>query len=204
MARSAIPAKIEPNLIRSFARTQITHIKFHDIRESSFLELAVCAFFRGAETLLTKQGGVDPRLGRAQLVSVISMISDISTRNANELIDTVDHFSGKYALIENIIDQGASTADKWITCEEMEGGGLFRIVKKYKNLTMFDLGIEGVNAEHEASQRALYETVDQSVGRMRRRALLIILGIAGVCAVAFLAILKFWPHLNPVFYRYLF
>ena len=190
--RTAAPVKHESNVIDRFAQLHLMQIKYHVVRESSFLELAVCAFFSGAGELLSKQAGIKPQQSRAQLVMLIRQICNLSERNADGLIDTVDRLSDKYALIENIINQGTAAADQWLNCEDVDGQALSGIVNKYKNLSMFDLGIEGVNNTHAASQHALYAAVDQSVGQMRRRALWLMLVILGLSGIAAFAIHYFW------------
>ena len=55
MAQASPPSKRADNLVDRFAQSQLAQIKYHIIRESTFLELAVCAFFCGAEKQLRKQ-----------------------------------------------------------------------------------------------------------------------------------------------------
>jgi hypothetical protein len=47
---------------------------------------------------------------------------------------------------------------------------------------MFDLAAEGVNKEYDEQQQELYISVDQSVGKLRRRALVILLIITSLAA----------------------
>lgn len=192
MAQASPPSKRADNLVDRFAQSQLAQIKYHIIRESTFLELAVCAFFCGAEKQLRKQSGSQEQHSHMQLVALISRIANLSERNAGGLIDAVENLAGKYYLIENIIEQGTAAADVWLNCETEERQALKDIVAKYQNLSMFDLGIEGVNETHQARQRELYAEVDQSVGRLRRRVLLLLLAFTGVSAVVALAMYYFW------------
>jgi hypothetical protein len=192
MAQASAPSLTEINMIDSFAQSQFSQIKTALIRESTFLELAVCAYFCGAESLLLRQSGAGAQSSRKQLISLISRICHLSERNASGLIDSVERLAARYFLIENIVEQGAAAADQWLNCEETNREVLKELFARYKNLSMFDLGIEGVNEKHEASQRELYATVDQSVSRLRRRVLLLLAGVLGVSAVLTLAIWYIW------------
>jgi hypothetical protein len=169
-------------LITAFANAQMSDFVRQHIEESTFLELAACAFFCGAEAQFRKLSQLNWRDSRASLVDVVMDIGNISNSKTNALINAIDRLAKKYYLIENIMEQGQTAADLWLNCQDDETKPLNELVTKYKNLTMFDLGIEGINDDYDEQQRVLYASVDQSVGKLRRRTLVILLIITSLVA----------------------
>lgn len=170
---TAVAAEPGTNMIASFARTQLMGVKQYRILESSFLELATSAFLCGAENQFLKQSQIDDRVSHANLVDTICEICRVSEHTAIGLIDVSGRLAKKYYLIENIMQQGETAADNWLSCESDDGSALKNLVEKYENLSMFDLGIEGVNEAQEESQKQFYTAVDEDVGKLRRRALVV-------------------------------
>ena len=109
-------------------------------------------------------------------------VCNIGDSKAQALMSTIQRLAQKYFLIENLLEQGKTAADQWLNCTDGDHNILRDLVIKYENVTMFDLGIEGVNEAYDAQQQALYSAVGQSVGKLRRRALLILLVIGGITA----------------------
>jgi hypothetical protein len=176
-----------PNLIAAFAQTQLTAVKTQRIRESSLLELAACAFLCGAAEQLKKQSNADAADNHRQLIGLIREVCHVAEGNAEGLVESVNKLSRKYYLLENITDQGRGAADRWLACEDADDKVLQRLMDKYQNLTMFELGIEGINEQWEEQQDKLYTDIDQSVGKLRRRAgLFILITIALAAGVAIL------------------
>jgi hypothetical protein len=167
-------------LITAFAHAQMSDFVRQQIEESTFLELAACAFFCGAEGQFRKLSKINWRDSHASLVDVVMDIGNIGHSKTNALIETIDRLAKKYYLIENIVEQGKTAADQWLNCQDDEEPPLQELVKKYQNLTMFDLGIEGTNEQYNEQQQQLYASVDQSVGKLRRRTLIILLVITSL------------------------
>ena len=151
------------------------------IEESTFLELAACAFFCGAEAQFRKLSQLDYQTGRDYLIDVLMDIGNIGESKAEALMNTIHRLAKRYYLIENIVEQGKTAADQWLNCHDGEPP-LQTLVSKYQNLSMFDLGIEGINEEHEQLQQELYATVNESVGELRRRSLIVLLVITSLVA----------------------
>jgi hypothetical protein len=108
----------------------------------------------------------------------------IAEGNADGLIKSIERLANKYYLVENLFEQGAKAADQWLSCENSDDRALHNLVEKYKHLTMFELGIEGINEKHEQEQKLLYSEIDQSVGKLRRRAVAVLLLLIGVACGA--------------------
>jgi hypothetical protein len=160
------------HIIEVFAKTQLALINRDTLADSTFLTLATCAFFHGAENQLRKQGQISPDSGKAQLVALLARTCRLSERTAVGIVNSVERLADKYYLIENIIQQGKQCADVWLSCETNQKPTLVELVEKYRDLSMFDLGIEGINAEHEEQQQQFYSSIDQSVGKLRQRVLI--------------------------------
>ena len=167
-------------LITTFANSQISDFVRQHIEESTFLELAACAFFCGAEAQFRKLSKTNWRDSQASLVDVLMDIGNIGHSKTIALIETIDRLAKKYYLIENIVEQGKTAADQWLNCLDDEEKPLQTLVTKYRNLSMFDLGIDGTNAEYNEQQQELYTSVDHSVGKLRRRTLFILLIITSL------------------------
>ncbi len=169
-------------MITAFAQTQMSDTARQHIEESTFLELAACAFFCGAEAQFRKLSQMDWRKSHSRLVDVVMDIGNVGESKSNALIETIQRLAKKYYLIENIVEQGKTAADQWLNCQDDEEKPLQALLFKYQNLTMFDLGIEGTNEEYNEQQQELYASVDQSVGKLRRRTLIILLIISSLAA----------------------
>jgi hypothetical protein len=181
-----------PNaVLPMFAQTQMSANIRERIEESTFLELAACAFFCGAEAQIRRLSQLDQRLSLNSLIDVIMDICNVSKSKTIALINAIYRLTEKYYLMENIFEQGKTAADQWLGCHEEERQPLTELVNKYQNLTMFDLGMEGINEQYNEQQQALYASVDQSVGKLRRRALMILF-IGTAIALAVLAYLRYW------------
>lgn len=187
-----LATKIEPqiSMLGAFAQAHIREEIRQRIEESAFLELASCAFFCGAEAQIRKLSQLDQRASLDSLIDVVMDICNVGKSKTIALINAIYRLTGKYYLLENIFEQGKTAADQWLNCQDEEKQPLQELVQKYQNLSMFDLGIEGVNQQYNEQQQALYASVDQSVGRLRRRALFILLGLASA-ALASLIYLHF-------------
>ncbi len=179
-AKPATNIPQETALIAAFAATQMSDWVRQRIEESTFLELAVCAFFFGAQAQFRKFSPEDSPANWKQLIAVVMDIGNISESKTIALIKTIYRLADRYYLIENIIEQGRSAAEQWLNCRDNSDEPLHSLVRKYQNLSMFDLGIEGVNENYQ--QQVLYAAVDQSVGKLRRRALVLLLIIAVLAA----------------------
>jgi len=172
------------NIIGTFADIQLENVRHKTIRESTLLELLTCAFFCGAQKQLCKQAQVSDKDGRVALAGLLMDINGIAQSNAIGLIDSIDRLADKYYLVENTAQQGKVAADQWLNCDDDPANELQDLISKYKNLSMFELGIEGVNETYIAQQQELYSKIDQSVSRLRKRAFffLLILFEAGIVA----------------------
>jgi hypothetical protein len=191
-----LATKIEPqvSMLAKFAHTQMSEKIRQSIEDSTFLELASCAFFCGAEAQIRKLSQLDERTSLDSLIDVVMDIGNVGKSKTVALINTIYRLSGKYYLLENIFEQGKTAADQWLNCQDEEKQPLLELVNKYSNLTMFDLGIEGVNEQYNEQQQALYASVEQSVSKLRRRALFFVL-ITASAAVAVFIYLRFWALL---------
>jgi hypothetical protein len=181
---SNIEPSIETNrpMITVFADAQMSDFVRQHIDESTFLELATCAFFCGAEAQFRKLSQQNFRDSRRDLIEVVMEIGNVSESKTIALINTIHRLAKKFYLIENIVEQGKTAADQWLNCQDDEVKPLHTIVDKYQHLSMFDLAAEGVNKEYDEQQQELYISVDQSVGKLRRRALVILLIITSLAA----------------------
>jgi len=162
------------NIIESFARSQLEQVDRGLISDSTFLILATCAFFFGAEKQLRKQSGIPSYLSKTTLIEVLITLCGISERNACGITKAINRLSEKYYLIENIVETGEQAADQWLCCETIPSDSLRDLTQKYKGLSMFDLGIEGINEEHESGQQQLYSAVYQTVGDIRHRMFIVL------------------------------
>lgn len=173
------------NIIGTFANTQLENVRHKTIRESTLLELLTCAFFCGAQKQLCKQAQVSDKDGRVALAGLLMDINGIAQSNAIGLIDSIDSLADKYYLVENTAQQGKAAADQWLNCGDPTASELQDLISKYKNLSMFELGIEGGNETYMAQQQKFYSEIDQSVSRLRKRAcfFLLILFEAGIVAI---------------------
>lgn len=189
-ADSNTEANVQTNrpMITAFADAQMTEFVRQQIDESTFLELATCAFFCGAEAQFRKLSQQSFRDSRRDLIDVVMEIGNISESKTTALINTIYRLAKKFYLIENIVEQGKSAADRWLNCQDEEVNPLRTIVDKYQHLSMFDLAVEGVNKEYDEQQQELYISVDQSVGKLRRRALVILLIITSLSASLFVSL----------------
>lgn len=188
-----LATKTEPqvSLLQTFAQAQISEEIRQRIEESTFLELATCAFFCGAEAQIRKQSQLDQQVSLDSLIEVVMDICNVGKNKTVALINTIHRLTEKFYLLDNIFDQGKTAADQWLNCQDEEQQPLQELVTKYKDLSMFDLGLEGVNEQYNEQQQALYASLDQSVGKLRRRSLVFLLIAAAVAEVVYIA-LRHW------------
>jgi len=133
---------------------------------------AACAFFLGAEQHLQKMSGIDASNSRQDLVKAIEGICHLSKHSAEDALANIESYAKKYYVIEHIREQGEIAADDWLSCREGAGENPFKkIIQKYRELTLADLGIEGVNPDYQLQQKRLYESIDRSVNQLRVRSL---------------------------------
>ncbi len=158
-------------VLNNFALNQLARVRRRDIRESSFLEFAACAFFTGAEQLLRKQSQLEAEQSRLVLVGLLKEICAVDEFNARGLVESVERLREKYYLIESLMEQGSIAAEQWLNCGEVNDKALQEMLNKYRHTTLFELGIEGINEQHESKQNALYLQIDYTVQEMRRRTL---------------------------------
>lgn len=179
------------NFIHTFARSQLRGVNTKLVLESSFLLLATCGFFYGAANQLAKQSELGANQCREELIDLLVDVCELSEHSVLGIVDSLDRLSKKFYLIENIIEQGKEAADQWLCCDDAEAGVLSKLVNKYRNLSMFELGLEGVNQEYDEKQQQLYSDVDASIMMLRRRTL-VYTGIA-LCVMSLgLAALVIW------------
>jgi hypothetical protein len=174
------------SILETFVYEQLALVKRQSIRESSFLEIIFCVFAHGAAQQLRKQTQQKTEVSQKDLIRLIKKICRVGDIKAQELIDSVASLGKKYYLIENIIEQGEQAADEWLNCETKNDNRLKDLLDKYKNATMFDLGIDGINPEHESQQKYLYHAIDDTVSEIRKRSLkylafsIVIVALAGL------------------------
>ena len=157
------------NIIQSFAAAVTDFTEAALIPDRLFLVFAVCAFFRGAATHLGKQSKLGEGKIQSQLVSVLKRLCKLNEEMTLDALNNVDPYANKYFVIENLVAEGRDAAEKWLNLEETGDNPLQALVLKYRDLTLADLGIEGVNPEYELQQKQLFQELDRSVGQLRRR-----------------------------------
>lgn len=159
-------------IIKSFADAYADCPEVALIPDRMFLVFAACAFFSGAEQHLQKMADIEPQQSREDLINTVQRICGLGKLNAEDAINNIDAYARKYYVIEHISEQGEIAADEWLSCQENAENPLQKIINKYQNLTLADLGIEGVNPRYQLEQKQLFASVDRSVGKLRRRNLL--------------------------------
>jgi len=179
------------NAIECFAQTQLESINQQLIAESTFLILATCAFFFGAEKQLRKQSGQPPNHSKVILSNLLVKLCCISERNATGITKSLKRLSSQYYLIENIVKQGEQAADQWLNCDNTNNDSLKELTVKYKNLSMFDLGIEGINQYHASEQKKLYASIKQTVGEIRQRLLTTLMTLISLTLAAGIIMIYF-------------
>ena len=167
-------------IIKSFADALSDCPEITFVPDSMFLVYAACAFFSGAEQHLQKLADIDPEQSKQDLIKVIQSICHLGKLNAEDGVANIESYAKKYYVIEHIREQGEIAADEWLSCVENADNELRKIILKYRNLTLADLGIEGVNPTYQLQQKQLFDSVDKSIGRLRRRSLIGLLLVLGI------------------------
>jgi len=162
-------------VINSFADAISDFPEITLVPESMFLVFASCAFFSGAESHLQKMANLEPELSRRDLIKVIESICHLGAHNAEDALENIESYAKKYYVIEHISEEGEIAAEEWLNCAEKSENTLRKIIIKYRDLTLADLGIEGVNPRYQLQQKLLIDSVDRSIGKLRRRSLMGIL-----------------------------
>lgn len=163
------------SLIESFSLTQLNSLNLKLVRENALLELLTCSFFVGAEQQLRKQSGLNTSHSKKSLIKTLMRICKLGEIQTTGLIHTVNELAKKYYLIENTKEQGEKAAEQWLNCVENPPDLLKDIIFKHKNLTLFELGIEGLNESYLQHQANLYSSTDDLVRQLRKKALFILL-----------------------------
>ena len=167
-------------VINSFADALSDFPEITLVPDSLFLVFAACAFFSGAEQHLQKLAGIEPETSRQDLIKVLQRLCHLAKHNADDAVTNIEAYAKKYYVIEHIREQGEIAADDWLSCVEFPKNPFQIIIRKYKDLTLSDLGIEGVNPSYQLQQKQLFDSVDKSIGKLRRRTLLGLLLVAGI------------------------
>lgn len=167
-------------IIQSFADALCDCPEITLVPDSMFLVFAACAFFSGAEQHLQKMADIEPERSKRDLVKVIENICHLGKHNAEDAVANIESYAKKYYVIEHIREQGEIAADEWLSCVENTDNTLKKIIIKYRDLTLADLGIEGVNPRYQLQQKQLFDSLDRSIGRLRRRSLVGVLLVLGI------------------------
>lgn len=189
---SASDADNVSGLLVSFAQSQLASVDREIIYESLIIEQLVCAFFWGAEAQLRKQSQPDHEQCQLDLLTVITDACNAGEFQAIELINSIEELASKYYFFENIALQGEAAADKWLGCEDVDDDALRDLIEKYKNVTMSELGIEGLSEKFAVQQNDLYVSVDRSVAKIRQRAIVILLLLIGTGVTTALIVQRFY------------
>jgi len=160
-------------VLKSFADALCDCPEITFVPDSMFLVFAACAFFLGAEQHLQKMAGIDEQLSKQELIKVIESICNLGKHVAEDAVYNIESYAKKYYVIEHIREQGEIAADDWLSCVDENNNQTFKkIILKYRELTLADLGIQGVNPAYQLQQKQLFASVDRSIHRLRRRSLM--------------------------------
>lgn len=177
-------------LLDTFCRKQLAIMQAADIPQVTTHLILSTAFFTGAAMYLGKTCQVSKPVYMQAVKKQLMETFKLGEENAGGLLDSSARMYKRYKLIEKTYNLGWQTARNWSKDPQGDQLTLARLLKKYHNLSMSDLSIEGVkeempipSAKKESAPEAPQKTGVEETPRPSRAPLLLLLLMVIIAAL---------------------
>ena len=169
--------------LKQFGESQLIGVSTHDIQRSTAHLILTTTYFTGAAISMAKLSDTPKKTYMKALQDFIEDHFGLSTSNAAGMVESNARLYKRYVLIEKIYTAGWQSAYHWHQQTDKMGDELKTLLKKYQDLSMSDLSLEGrkeqvVTAPVEVEKiiaAASQPAVEKAPTRWKRMALLITL-----------------------------
>lgn len=181
-------------LLKQFGDTQLSGVASRDIHTSTAHLILATVFFTGASIGLAKQAKASKKTYLDTLAKFFENHFGINGEKATGMVESNARLYKRYMLIEKVYTAGWEAARDWYQDPNVQSDELKSLLKKYKDLSMSDLSIEGTKeqkvapAEIEAIIPVASEPVVIETPSHSRRTVLLFILLAEIVCVAYFSL----------------
>ena len=180
--------------LKQFGTAQLAGVSTHDLRASTVHLILATSFFTGAAIGMAKLSNIPQKNYLHVLRVFLEKQFGLNADHAEGLIESNARLYKRYVLVELIYNAGWLSASEWSKQPDSPCNELTLLLKKYRNLSMSGLNIEGTKEQAIAPQEA--DEMPQSIPTpeavlavpashwKRKVSIMIIFMLAGVAAYA--------------------
>lgn len=186
----------------AFCRQQVALLQASDITKITTHLIITAAFFTGAAIYFSKACKVSKAVYLSAVKNILMENFNLAAENAEGLLESNSRMYKRYMLIEKIYKLGWKAAQIWQKNPDAGSNTLSKLLKKYQNLSMSDLAIEGVKeaipipaAEKTYTQTKTVTKAGRKTSKPHRAVLLWLL-MTALMAATLLGVL-FPQYLSP-------
>lgn len=147
--------------LHAFSHSQLAKLKPAEINRITSHQMIATAFFSGATLFFARQLQAQKAVYMAALKQLLMTDFGLAEKNAAGLIESNARLYKRYRLIENAFNSGWQSAQGWTLAPEQGEPSLHALLKKYHDLSMSNLHIEGIKEPKDA--RVVVEEIVETV-----------------------------------------
>ena len=133
--------------LEQFGEAQLADVSTHDINTSTAQLLLTTVFFTGAAISMAKQLNTPKKTYLATLRTFFEDRFGLSNDRASGMIESNARLYKRFVLIEKTYHAGWNAAQAWGQQTDGKNNELKELLKKYHNLSMSELNIEGTKEQ---------------------------------------------------------
>jgi hypothetical protein len=136
--------------LTAFGQAQLASLRTRDITDTTVHLILTVAFFTGATIQFASRHKLPKSRYLPALQDFLASTFGLDGKHAAGLVESNTRLYKNYTLIEQVYNSGWRSAQDWTQDKQQATDALQALLKKYRNLSMADLGIEGVKEKAPA------------------------------------------------------
>jgi hypothetical protein len=132
---------------QQFGKAQLAEVSTRDLRDSTVHLILATAFFTGAAIGMAKLSDAPRKIYLRTLRIFLEKRFGLNADHATGLVESNARLYKRYVLIERIYNAGLLAANDWCKHDGSPADELNLLLKKYHDLSMSGLGIEGTKEQ---------------------------------------------------------
>lgn len=185
----------------AFCQQQIASLQTAEITKVTTHLIITTAFFTGAAIYFAKISKVSKNVYLDALKNILMESFNLAAKNAQGLLESNNGLYKRYRLIDKIYDIGWQAAQIWHKEPAASSNTLGKLLKKYQNLGMSDLAIEGIKEEMPMPAAREANTQTRPVKKAGRRnlnpRLVVLLWLLMASLIGAMLLIVFFPQYLP-------
>ncbi|MDX2465143.1 MAG: hypothetical protein QNK31_11620 [Porticoccus sp.] len=169
--------------LEKFSEAQLAEVSIHDIQASTVHLILTTVFFTGATIGIAKQSNTPKKIYLSILGTFLENRFGLNSERASGMIESNARLYKRYVLIEKIYNAGWKAARSRNQQTDKKSDELKTLLKKYQDLIMSALSLEGTKEQVVAAPvevekiviTASQPVVEETPTRWKRKALIITL-----------------------------